>query len=351
MPIVPMFTPNPIADAWHQVTAPGGYEWWYFDAEDPATDTQVVAIFLEGFVFHPGYLRAVARYQRRPTVTPPPRAGDFPCAYLCVYRNGKIAHQFMTQYKPADFSASREAAAVTIGENLLRVDETGAYRLSLSGHPWELTWQGPKTHRDRTLAADFTFTPRYAHPPAERRFLSEAMTGADHHWVIASPSCGVTGRVTIAGETIDFAGRGYHDHNYGTGPLGPGLARWIWGRVIDETGVRTFHHAVPRDTSLPAETHLVRADSTASVEVPVKQVNADWSRSNATGLAYPDFLAFDDALVLRKPRVIDSTPFYLRLQYDVANSASKAFCEVAYPHRLRWPVLGRMIEMSFDKRL
>ena len=27
-----------------------------------------------------------------------------------------------------------------------------------------------------------------------------------------------------------------------------------------------------------------------------------------------------------------------------------AFCELAYPHRVRWPILGRMIEMSFDKR-
>ena len=25
----------PIPDAWHNITAPGGYEWWYFDAEEP----------------------------------------------------------------------------------------------------------------------------------------------------------------------------------------------------------------------------------------------------------------------------------------------------------------------------
>ncbi len=66
MPTIPMFTPTPVPDAWHAVTAPGGYEWWYFDAED-RPDLRVVAILFEGFVFHPGYLRAYARYRRRPT--------------------------------------------------------------------------------------------------------------------------------------------------------------------------------------------------------------------------------------------------------------------------------------------
>ena len=39
----------------------------------------------------------------------------------------------------------------------------------------------------------------------------------------------------------------------------------------------------------------------------------------------------------------------MRLIY-AADHGGTAFCEIAYPHRLRWPVLGRMIEMSIDKR-
>ena len=354
MPIEPMFTANPVADAWHAVTAPGGYEWWYFDAEDPAGDTQIVGILLEGFVFHPGYLRAIARYQRRPTKTLPPRAGDYPCAYLCVYRGGRIAHQFMTQYKPADFSAERDRVDVQLGENRLTKDNDGALRLSLRGVPWELTWQGPQTRRGQTLSADLTFRPRWTHPPIERRFLSEAMTGADHHWAIANPACDVAGQICLSGAaeplTIDFAGRGYHDHNYGTGPLGPGLARWIWGRVIRDDRVLTFHYAVPRASGLSPEVHLVQADAQGASEVKVEKVQADWSRRSNTGLAFPQALAMHDHLSLSNPRMIDATPFYLRLQYDVAGASEKAFCEVAYPHRLRWPVLGRMIEMSFDKK-
>jgi hypothetical protein len=42
----------------------------------------------------------------------------------------------------------------------------------------------------------------------------------------------------------------------------------------------------------------------------------------------------------------------LRLTYEVRGvdgREAKAFCEVAYPNRLRWPVLGRMIELSIHR--
>jgi len=58
-----------------------------------------------------------------------------------------------------------------------------------------------------------------------------------------------------------------------------------------------------------------------------------------------------DALELSNPRLIDSSPFYLRMIFDAScrGRPAQAFCEVAYPHRLRWPILGRMIEMSVGK--
>ena len=350
------------SDAFHDVRSPGGYEWWYFDAEDAKTDTQVVVILLHGFVFHPGYLRAYARYLRRPTRHAPPTAGDFPCAYLMVYQHGKIKHQFMTQYARDDFRASSDVPDVTMGPNTLRQDPDGALSLHLSGTPWKLTGQGPKTLHGQELLADLRFQPELGHPPDERRFLSREMTGADHHWVIANPLCRVTGTIQLnggTGHTLHFTGRGYHDHNYGTAPIGPGLKRWIWGRVFfddapDASRVVTFHFARPRDTSLPDELHLTEADASRLVDhpIPVDRVHVDWSRRTTLLLTYPDRLEFGEVMTLSNPRLIDTQPFYLRLMYD-AHSRGKtgvAFCEVAYPHRLRWPILGRMIEMSIDRR-
>ena len=78
------------------------------------------------------------------------------------------------------------------------------------------------------------------------------------------------------------------------------------------------------------------------------EVSAPFDRRTPLGLAYPSRLAWAPPMTLSDPRVIDSSPFYLRLQYKAVCEGHQgtAFCEVAYPHRLRWPLLGRMIEMS-----
>jgi hypothetical protein len=121
--------------------------------------------------------------------------------------------------------------------------------------------------------------------------------------------------------------------------------------VLDGDRAATFHLAVARDHSLPDEFHLVKADDTAIREIAAPAPRTQWNRHTLLGLAYPDSLQLADDLRLHSPRVIDSAPFYLRVVYraDFAGRECTALCEVAYPHRLRWPILGRMIEMSIDK--
>ena len=354
MPTIPMLTPTAVPDAWHAVTAPGGYEWWYFDAEDAATDLRVVAILFQGFVFHPGYLRAYARYRRRPTRVVPPTAGDYPCAYLVVYRGSEIVAQFMAQVPPAAFAAAADRVDVAVGPNRLTTDADGTLRLSLTGTPWVLTGRGPQTLAGQALSAELAFRPRLRHRPMERTFFARSWSGADHRWVLANPLCDATGVITITGRPepvrLPLAGRGYHDHNYGTGPIGPGLRRWLWGRVLVDGGhAVVFHLAQPRDGA--DELHVVEVDAFGPREVDAT-ATADWSRMTATGLRYPARLRAGP-VELRDPEVVDASPFYLRVAYaaSVRGINGRAFCEVAYPHRLRWPVLGRMIEMSILKEL
>lgn len=211
-----------------------------------------------------------------------------------------------------------------------------------------------------------TFTPSYRHPPVERTFLSRGMTGADHQWTIAAPRCEVSGSVQIQSSAtrnaevdvpsrLHIAGQGYHDHNFGTAPIRAGLHRWIWGRAMFRDRVLTFHHAEPRSAALPCETHLVEVTVGAGArDVAVERVESDWSLMcpPAMMLRYPSVLGFGEDLRLSHPRVLDPSPFYLRLVFDAVSrgESSRAFCEIAYPNRLAWPILGRMIEMSFDKR-
>jgi carotenoid 1,2-hydratase len=359
MPTVPLFMKASHPDAWHQVRAPGGYEWWYFDAEDREHERQLVAILFEGFVFHPGYLRRYSQYRNAPTRHAPPVPSQYPAAYFVLYEQGRLRWQFMAQYAPDDFRAATDRAEVAVGPNMLRPRDDGSLELIFRGTPWELTWKGPKLLESSDVAASMRFIPRGSDAPLERIFLSRALARADHHWVIANPRCDVEATITHAGQTIAFRGRGYHDHNYGTGPLGPGLARWFWGRVLTDDGALTFHHAHPHDPSLTDEVYLIEADAAGMREIEVSRVTADWSGRTRVHLAYPRTIAFDDVLRLSNPRTIDVAPFYMRLIYDAEMRTSsagrggrreQALCEVAYPHRLRWPILGRMIEMSIDRR-
>ena len=348
---VPMYTTPPLPDASHRVGAPGGYEWWYFDAEDASTDTRVVAILFDGFVFHPGYLRAIESFRKHPTKVTPPLPGEYPCAYLAVYRQNKLLGQFMSQFPAGSCIASTEVLDVAVGPNSVRRQADGAIQVSMTGRPWVLTGRGPKTLIDQTLSAELTFKPRFEHPPEPRRFLSREMTDADHCWILANPLCDVTGNVRLTNDTMPIIGRGYHDHNLGTGPIGDGLQRWMWGRVLEPDRVTTFHAATPIDPHLPQELHLMESDNTGAHVISATSSHGDWNRLSSMLLRYPGSWSIDDRLTLRNPKVIDSTPFYLRLLYDATlnGRSTQAFCEIAYPHRLRWPVLGRMIEMSIDR--
>ena len=353
---LPMLAEAGHPDAWHRVVAPGGYEWWYFDAESADGRTQVVAIFLEGFVFHPGYLRRYFRFLKRPTKFAPPVAGDYPSVYFAVYRDGRVRRQFMTQFAPADFAADAGRPDVRFGANTMRLGDGGGYALNLRGTPWVLTARGPQLLVGQELSASLMFRPTLDHQPLSRRFLSRQMTGADHHWVLAAPRCDVSGRIDLGdGETLDFSGRGYHDHNYGTGPIGPGLSRWTWGRVLLANRVVGFQLAEPSDAKRPAELHLFEADAAGERDVTgLHRAAASWAwhRRLPPLLAYLRELKIGDWLTLGEPRVVDSSPFYLRLVYKATAGGERgtAFVEVAYPHRLRLPILGRMIEMSIDKR-
>ena len=151
-----MFTRPSHPDGHHRVTAPGGYEWWYFDAESIDGRDRVVAILFEGFVFHAGYLREHAKFVRRPTKVRPAVANNYPAAYLCHYRDGKIRRQFMTQVRPDAFQAAASEPRVRVGDNTLVPTDNG-FRLQMSGTPWKLTARGPQLIEDETLTCNLHF--------------------------------------------------------------------------------------------------------------------------------------------------------------------------------------------------
>jgi carotenoid 1,2-hydratase len=353
MPLVPLYrTDVPDPDASHDVRSPGGYEWWYFDAEDSTNNRQIVGIWLNGFVFHPGYLRAYRRYMERPTKHRPPAPNEYACVYFVVYEGGRVVRQFITQYPSSEVETATLAPDVRIGPNRMNARPDGAFHLRLEGTPWKLALGGPMLREDETLGAELEFRPLFQHSPMERIFFSRATTSAEHRWIISRPLCKVEGRVWFDGEEFAFRGRGYHDHNYGSAPIGQGVKRWLWGRILTEDRAATFHLAVPSDRDRPDEAQAIVVDASGMRELAIDRRDiADWSGVSRLMLRYPMRVDFGHGLSLHSPRVIDSSPFYMRLLYETPwGGGARALCEVAYPHRLRWPILGRMIETSIDVR-
>src|SRR5439155_20006110 len=60
---------------------------------------------------------------------------------------------------------------------------------------------------------------------------------AEHRWVLNQPLCDVEGEIDLfapraTARVIALKGRGFHDRWYGSGPIAPGVRRWVRGRAM-----------------------------------------------------------------------------------------------------------------------
>jgi hypothetical protein len=352
VPTLPLYSPIDAraGGAWphasHHVTAPGGYEWWHLEAEDVDAGRLVVATLYDGYPFHPKYLRDHARYLRRPTRVAPAVPSQYPCVAFAVYEHGRRVAGFLRQYPPGSFvDAADTASGLRVGPNALKPDVAGALRLDFPG------------------AAALSFVPSVAaaHPAVWRGRPPEGAGGGDHHWAIAAPGFGVTGTVVIpdgsrGGREVAFRGRGLQVHHYGTSPLGSGLRRWVQVRAVFGNAARVFLVTRPSDRTLPGERHLIVADGTGGRDLGVQEVATHAGVRAKWGLLYPSRVdvrgdAAGDGLRLTNGRVIDATPFSLRVAYDATDglTGGRAVCDIIYPRRLRAPVFGRIVERSIGR--
>ncbi|MBN1289195.1 MAG: hypothetical protein JXA49_06125 [Actinobacteria bacterium] len=56
-------------------------------------------------------------------------------------------------------------------------------------------------------------------------------------WMVAQPAAKVTGRMRAGGREMDVEGTGYHDHNWGEGPMMNLIDNWHWGHVLHDNVV------------------------------------------------------------------------------------------------------------------
>ena len=114
------------------------------------------------------------------------------------------------------------------------------------------------------VSAELWFAPRWGNSPLELAVPPRGASGADHRWVVADPLCAVSGTVRVTearaslAREVRFAGRGYHDHRYGSAPPGAGGASPARGRVLYDDRAEAFHVGGPA-----GEMRVVTADVSA----------------------------------------------------------------------------------------
>ena len=329
MPVLPLFDVPPHPDAWHHVTAPGGYEIWRLDAEDAAGGLRLIATLGQGGD-DPEYLRRYRRYLRRPTRHAPPQPAEYPCASLAVYEGEKVLAKFAARAGPQDFSAATDRPEVRVGPHGFRRDDDGTTRVSFAA---------PQ------LAAEWVLRPRNGTTGCggvgESTYVLRVVSGAEHRWVLPGVLHEVAGEIRIdpaaggagaGGRVIRFQGRGYYDHTFGTAPAGRGLRCRLRGRVLLEDRTLAFHVAEPRPGA-------------GGRGAPVRRRRRGRARNRgrlrrpgAARLAlpgYPSEIAFGGALRLSSPRVVDRSPLRTLLAYeaDAGGETGVALCEVIHSRK------------------
>ncbi|MDQ3441281.1 MAG: hypothetical protein M3478_13120 [Planctomycetota bacterium] len=324
MPTLPLLAnPAPAdVDAPRRVMAPGGYEWWYFEAHDPVADLRVTALLSDGNPFHPAYVRRYAWYRRFPTRVLPPMPGEYPCVFLRVYERGDVVQGGMWQYEPGACHATE--TGVTVGSDGFTRAADGTMRLTIRG------------------TVDLTFRPKLAPAPKVYTMAAGTSVREPHGWIVSNPNCATSGDVTVRGRPVRLDGFGYQDHNYGAEPVSLAARRWFWGCVWLDDRAHVVAEAVP--SHVPSRGVILLDTNTPG--------SAVWDGRTRLRVPYPTMIDFGETLRLDEPRVVESLPVMAQLRYRarVNGVTTTAVAHVVEPGRANIPIVSRVIEKVMISR-
>lgn len=177
-------------------TAPGSYEWWYFDAHLDDGSSLVIGFYTKNPITPDHPLDPIVSVDL-----------DRPGAETLTFESHGLAEQF---------SASTDSCDVRIGDNTFRGDL----------HHYEIH----VAHDDVVIDVDLT-----GHVPPWRPATGHLLFGEhDEHffaWLPSVPQGTVSVDIASGGSTETLAGVGYHDHNWGDTAMLKLINHWYWGRA------------------------------------------------------------------------------------------------------------------------
>ncbi len=273
--------------------APGSYRWYYVDAS--SGEHTVVAIFMIGSLFS-------SRYAASPAASPRQHAA----VNFAVYERGRRLAWVLSEYPEVEASQrslriGRSTFAYLPGRRLeLCVDERTA--------PW-----GARLEAHLVLDA--------LGPGLQPL---ELVPGLSHRWQPIAPRA--RAQVTVPSLGLELEGAAYHDGNFGDVPLGTDLAGWDWSRKSDERATVVTYRPWGGDV-------LSVTVSDCGAEVRRAAAEQAPRARTAWGLDVP----------ARDGRLVESSPFYARLETDSAGGHELG--EVADFRRFRSPWIRWMARL------
>ncbi len=262
--------------------SPGAYEWWHFDGTDDRSGYSFVIQFHAGNLFSAYYQDSLKTYWEktesplmgtsqktgapnpstgstssprvpsgRPTGSsvepsgqvPIPNPLDYCGVSFRLFHKGAMIVESLQELSRKSLKASDKHGAVLLGPNRFNWDPRG------DPPSYVLTVQAPIHGGGATVRARLFFTPLLKQCPA----LPQPEGPSTHTWILAAPLCHVEGTfqwVDREGESkkeVAFVGKGYHDHHFGSVPLGQFLRAWHWGRFFCGEDGLAYSAQIPVD--------------------------------------------------------------------------------------------------------
>ena len=280
---------------------PGAHEWWYFDAISADGRDVVVIVWYAGLPFDPSYGVAALRHLKHPGKTPAPRALDHSAIGFSWYREGKTMAYALNGFKADHFQYQADPFAVTVGHNRVERDGQG-YRLNVT----------TPTVEGKPIQASFRFLPADANEPFERDLGS---TQAPHWWVLAASDCRVEGKIEVGDTSMEFIGRGYHDHNAGAEEMSLAMKRWEWGRVHRGSRTDVYYMSEARNED-PQTLWITCRDGRPEVVREALTISGiDKPARNVFGITHhreSEVIDNGDILARKIGACLDDGPFYQR---------------------------------------
>jgi len=189
MPTLPLYDPLAPPFAPHRVTAPGGYEWWRFEASDPSAGIGANIDFYQGYPQDPTYRRRYRLYRLWPTRFAPPVPKDYTAAELVISENGRRIAKCLER---GPLAVSDDALDLSVGQ----------WHAAHRGRDFRVELPvGSLVFRHR---GEVECSPRHA--------------GNGHWQTLPSPSFDVDGALEVGGRRIVLS-TGVLLHRFGTRPL------------------------------------------------------------------------------------------------------------------------------------